>query len=243
MTKGLISSILFLSSAAATGLAIESALPRPVVVETQSTQGSEQPQEGALYQNGWVVANVGHATFMDADLRYGEFLGEPISSFDGHCQTFRLGRLCYQQSNPPDWQVELDNLGLQDLQVEGRTPHPGSAPHPALRDWITSEMEAGVDTTRVVGRILGDPVCDKDGQCRQWTDKQLFLLKQNAVTGDGVERAPLGLWLTHPQTRPTTVYIQHPVDYRLVVAAAAAALLGLLILTIRPSAMGGASAV
>ncbi len=178
------------------------ALPRPVVVQAVATTGQEHPEEGALLENGWLIKNHGDASMHDVYLRYQSFLGEPLAGFDGQRQAFRFGRLVYQPSNPQDWKVEFDNLGWLDMQVAGYTPRPGQTPHPALRDWLLTELEAGWDMPRLVGRIISEPKCDKrTRQCVQWTDKQRFHFAEGALTAAEVQRQPLGLWLTHPSTR------------------------------------------
>lgn len=211
MKKVMISLVLFGIASVLIVWALLDALPRTVVLETVDTSGHEEPQEGAVFNNGWIVANYGDIAIMNAYLLYQPFLGEPISGFDGQCQSFRLGRLCYRPGNPSDWQIEFANLGMIDMQVEGYTPKLGSTLHPAVRDWLIAQLEAGVDTTRVVGKVISEPICDaKTGLCRQWTDKQLFTFDRNALTGDQVQRAPLGLWLTHTRTRPTVVDSEKP---------------------------------
>src|SRR5690348_8019247 len=77
----------------------------PLVVDTT---GSEAPEQGAVHENGWNVANYDAATIKDTYLRYQGLLGEPVSGFDGRCQSFRFGRLCYHPDNPDDWQAEFD---------------------------------------------------------------------------------------------------------------------------------------
>src|SRR5436309_3008836 len=81
----------------------------------------------------------------------------------------------FEVGNPTDWRVELANLGSADMAIEGYTPNPGRTPHPALRDWLLSQVEVGLDTARVVGRIISDPVCDRTTKrCVQWSEKQRF---------------------------------------------------------------------
>ncbi len=202
MVKVLLGGTLMLLSITVAGSALLASAPRPIVVAPLDTSGHEAPQDDAFYENGWNVANVGESGFKDRYLDMKAWLGEPIRGFDGQCQTFRFGRLCYDPAKPDGWKVELANAALEDIQVEGFTPKPGSTPHPALRAWKLDQLEAGADLTRLVGRTISDPVCDhKLHQCRQWTDKQLFLFPENAVSGEQVQRTPLGLWLTYPATR------------------------------------------
>jgi len=168
------------------------------------TAGREEPAEGALLENGWRIEDRGEANLKEVYLRNQGFLGEPVTGFDGATQTFRLGRLGYQPNNPPDWKIEFANLGWLDMQTSGLTPNPGRTPHPALRDWLQAQLEVGLDLPRVVGRIISEPVCE-GGSCRQWTDKQRFQFPREALTADQVQRAPLGLWLSYPASRPHTV--------------------------------------
>jgi hypothetical protein len=200
MSKVFPSLVLFLVAAALGGWTWITSAPREQFVDTS---GREELTEGGLLENGWLIQNWGDARIKDVYLRYRSWLGEPVSGFDATCQAFRLGRLCYAPGNPPDWKVEFDNLGYLDMQVQGYTPNPGRTPHPALRDWIQSQREAGLDTVRLVGRIVSEPVCDKkSGVCTQWTDKQRFSFEDASMSGDHVRRDPLGLWLTHPSARP-----------------------------------------
>ena len=202
MRKLIISTLLILLGLAAGASGFMASVPRPVVVEPLDTGGHEAPVEGSLYDNGWNVMNHGESGLKDTYLRLRHWLGEPISSFDGQCQSFRFGRLCYDPGKPEDWRIELSNSGWEDMLVEGYSPKPGSTPHPAVRDWKLSQLENGADLTRLVGRTISDPICDqKSHQCRQWTDKQLFLFEENAISDDRVQRAPLGLWLVYPQAR------------------------------------------
>lgn len=200
MRKAFPSIALFLLAAALGAWTWITSVPREQLVDTS---GHEQPAEGAFLENGWLVQNRGEARIADVYLRYRAWLGEPVSGFDGSCQLFRLGRLCYAPGNPPDWKVELDNLGYLDMQIEGYTPNPGRTPHPALRAWVQSQRESGLDTVRVVGRLISDPICDRNtGLCTQWTDKQRFSFDEAARWEDQVRREPLGLWFSHPKARP-----------------------------------------
>jgi hypothetical protein len=195
------------------------------------TAGREEPLPGALFENGWNIHNHGDALFRDTFIRYRSFLGEPVSGFDAHCQTFRLGRLCFNAGNRPDWRVEFANLGALDMAVEGYTPNPGRAPHPALRDWLVAQIEVGLDTTRLVGRIISDPVCDRGTRrCVQWAEKQRFEFEASAIAADAVQRQPLGLWLTHPKARPAATPVATGLDLPRVLLACAVALIGLALL-------------
>ncbi len=202
MKRFVTTGILLALSLALLSWSVSTAWPRPVQAMTVETTGHELRQEDGAYENGWNVQDRGPSRFLTFYLRYKPLLGEPVSGSDGRCQSFRFGRICVNLGNPPDWQVELTNSGLEDLQLEGYTPKPGASPHPAVRDWLVSQMDVGTDVTRVVGRTLSDPLCDKQSHaCRQWSDKQLFLFQEEALTAAEVQRAPLGLWLAHPQAR------------------------------------------
>jgi hypothetical protein len=203
-----------------------------------TTTGTQSPAEGCLFENGWNVCDFGEADVKDVYLRYRGFLGEPISGFDARCQTFRFGRLCYTAGNASDWKVELANLGYQDMLAQGYTPQPGSSPDPALRDWLITQMEAGVDITRLVGRVISEPVCERasQGECRQWTDKGLFVFPRGASAERQIQRAPLGLHFSHPRTREAAPAI----DLRraALVLLALLGMAGLLFLTSRGGASG-----
>jgi hypothetical protein len=166
--------------------------------------GQEQPRERCAYENGINVCDYGDATLKDVYLRYAEFLGEPVGGFDSRCQTFRFNKLCFNPANPPGWQIEFSNAGLADLQANGLVPLPGAELHPAVRDWLIGQVESGLDTRRVVGRIISPAICDK-ARCRQWTDKSLFVFAADATAASQVQRAPLGLWsVPRPQPTQTT---------------------------------------
>ncbi len=204
MHKYVVATLLIVLGLAAGLSSILTSMPRPVVITPLQTAGSEPPEKDSVYGNGWNVRNVGGARLEYAYLRFRAWLGEPISAFDGQCQSFRFARLCYNPGNKEDWQIELTNGGWEDMLLEGYTPKPGSPPHPAVRHWKLAQLEGGADLTRIVGRTISDPICDVTSKlCKQWTDKQLFLFEQDAVTGDHVQRAPLGLWLVYPQSRVT----------------------------------------
>ena len=198
-------------SAAALGLggvllsvALLQSIPRPVVVQVPDTAGHEKPLDGALFINGYNISNQRDAKVLDTYFAYKGFLGEPVSSWDGHEQMFRFSGLSYDPTHPKDWRMELSNAGEEDLTLEGMLPAPGSSPHPAVRDWELTQMNAGVDLQRVVGTFLSPPICQK-GECWQASSKLRFEFEASATSGQQVRLAPVGLWLTHPQTRPTRI--------------------------------------
>ncbi len=179
--------------------------PPPEAPRIALPSGTEVPREGCLFKNGFNVCDYGDATVKEAYLQFEALLGDPLSGFDARCQTFNGGRLCYTPGNPAAWRVQWDNLGAQDAVARGLTLQPNAEPHPALRDWLIGQMELGLDTTRVVGRILTPPVCDRTTRtCKQYTDKQVFLFPEDATWGVDVQRAPLGAWSLHlpNHTRP-----------------------------------------
>lgn len=168
-------------------------------------RGTETPREGCDHLNGFNVCNFQDATLRDVHLKYAELLGEPVASFDFTGQVFRFGKLTYSPGAPEGWKVQFANLGLDDLRLNGLTSQPGSESHPAVRDWLQSQHELGLDIPRVVGRPLSPPVCNRtSGECRQWFDKTVFLFPQDAVSGTVVRRDELGLRLL-PQPAPTAV--------------------------------------
>jgi hypothetical protein len=156
--------------------------------------GSETPLDGCLFLNGRNVCDYGDAVIRDTYLREQAFLGDPISSFDSQSQTFVFGRLTYRRGNPDGWRVEWANLGLQHLTAHGYVPQVGAELHPAVHDWIAAQIELGVDTLRVIGRVVSPPVCNREtGMCQQWFDKAVFRFPSNATAGSQVQRLPLGL--------------------------------------------------
>jgi hypothetical protein len=86
---------IFLLLGLAAGLVAWTLLGSRTVPQVVDTAGQEEPQADALYVNGWNVGNYGEALVKDTYVRYHDLLGEPLSTFDGQCQSFRLGRLCY----------------------------------------------------------------------------------------------------------------------------------------------------
>ena len=170
------------------------------VPSSPSWEGHDPPQQGCLLLRGWNVCDYGDAAIKDVYLRYQDYLGDPISGFDGRSQSFQFGRLTYNPANPADFRVQLDNLGLQDLQAQGRLPQPGAALHPAVRDWIVSLQEVGVDPLRLVGRAISPAICvAKTQTCMQYFDKQVFTFPATATRAADVQRRPLGELLSHPQ--------------------------------------------
>jgi hypothetical protein len=166
------------------------------------TSGQEVAQEGAIYLNGWNVQNHYDAKIKDTYTRYQDLLGEPVSGWNGTSQSFRFGKLIYTPSRPDDWKIEFGNTGMEDLQVNGYTPQLNSTPHPALRDWLQSRNEDGMDIVRVIGPIISQPTCDKKANiCRQWSAKSSFSFPADSLDGQNVVRLPVGLWLSHPKTR------------------------------------------
>lgn len=179
------------------------------------TSGKDIPKEGALHLNGWNIENWGAARVLDFYLRYQHLLGEPVKGWDGTRMCFRGGCAIYTPGNDEQWKLELQNLGSEDMEVEGYTPRPRSSLHPAVREWIQSQREAGLDTVRIVGPVLSEPICDpRTARCKQWTAKQLFI-----ISGNEVRRAPLGLWMTYPSAREMQRSESNPVvDVRALMA-------------------------
>lgn len=174
-------------------------------IQQVTTEGMEQPDGNARFLNGYNIRDYPGAPLKEFYERFEPWLGEPISGFDARQQTFRMARLTATPSNPPDWRVELDNLGRLDLMREGFSPQPGSSPHPAVLAWLAAEADKGTDLPRIVGRMISSVVCDAKHRCSQWSEKQRFMFDEDAVAAEQVSRAPLGLWLSQPRTRPVDV--------------------------------------
>ncbi len=205
--------------------------------------GTESPREGCLLKNGFNICNYGDATMKDTYLRFEPLLGDPLSGFDARCQTFNGGRLCYSPGNPPDWRVQWANLGADAAIARGLTLQPNAEPHPALRDWLIGQMEVGLDTTRVVGRMLTPPLCDRaTGWCTQYADKQAFRFPADARSGAEVQRLPLGALSVHPSTeeRPSSS-ASAPSSLLIGVSALLALLGGAVLLSRRGSGQLGAT--
>ncbi|SRR5581483_10549978 len=193
--------ILLLAAAAAViayGVAKGSAAPSTAT--EPDTAGRDTPQLACAHANGWNVC----PPLRDVYLRHADLLGKPISGFDVQtsAQRFLFGTLIYRPANPPDWQVEFANVGSEDYQLQGYTPRPGSEPHPAVRDWLTSAREGGIDTVRVVGRLISEPLPDKKtGLLKQWAEKAVFVFPAEATTADQVQRVPVGESVLQRQAR------------------------------------------
>ena len=190
-------------------LALKTDMPllpqRTKTVAELTTTGSEESEAGALLINGWLVKDIGPARMRAFWERYQPWLGEPIGPFDGRSQMFRMGKLTYTASNPDGWQVELDNLGWQDLALRGLMATPGSEPHSAVRAWLIAQLDVGTDVPRLVGRVISPAICDHKGRCSQWADKARLDFAKEATSAEAVSRAPLGLYLSYPRTRSVDV--------------------------------------
>jgi hypothetical protein len=172
--------------------------PQPAKPQVEfTTSCGEVPVPGVPASNGCNIPDPRVQAFV---ARFEPWLGEAVSPWSGRDQTFAMARLVVTPLNPPDWAVELANLGRDDLMREGISPTPGSIPHPALQSWLVEETEKGTDTVRLVGRILSAPICVRD-LCSQFSDKQRFMFRRDATSADQVTRAPLGLWRAFPATR------------------------------------------
>lgn len=242
--KSAISAILLLLVLPVVAVAVFRASPEAAAAPLQPPMtGNEQPREGCFFSNGFNVCNYGEANLKDTYLRFKDYLGAPLSSFDSWSQLFVFGKLSYNPGNPAGWKVEIANMGLMDYQARGFTAQPGSEPHPALRDWLISQLEVNVDTGRLVGRIISPPLCDNaTGMCRQWTDKQAFVFPKDAISGSQVQRVDLGLSTVHPPppvTKTSEVGLFSFTNLPLLVFVAALLLSGLAWLVAKSSTSGG----
>jgi hypothetical protein len=186
----------------------------PAPATPQLPVGHEQPIPGATFVNGYNVANIGPCTFQDRYAEAGALLGPPVGSFTGRTQDFLFGRLVCAPHNPPENRVRFDDLGLAYLRLRGLTPRPGAEPHPAVRSHILGALETGLDPQEFFGRVISPPLCDRTGQCAQYTDKQRL---EFADAPDApVSWAPLGCLLNHAcqqagaaVTRDATAHANH----------------------------------
>lgn len=179
----------------------------PATTLVIDTSGNEPFEEGAWFENGYNVPNIGPIRFREFYERHREFLGEPVGPFTGTAQPFRYAALTFTGSNPPDWQVQLNNAGELDLLLAGYLPKPSSSPHPAVRDYLLALLERGIEVPRLIGPIISEPICTAPRvgglkSCVQWTMKARFEFAESALTGHEVQRMPIGLWQTHPKFRP-----------------------------------------
>jgi len=128
---------------------------------------------------------------------------------DGISQTFAYGQLVCQPNNPAGQQVVLANLGYSELRSTGRLPLPHSPLAPAAQDFILSSLErGGIDPETYFGEPISAPLCEKNGHCVQYLEKTRLEFDQAATSGEQVNRSPLGLWQSHPETRPEYVRAQ-----------------------------------
>lgn len=160
--------------------------------------GQEEPRPDAAFVNGFNVANIGACAFQEAYSRAALLLGPPIAGFTGRSQSFVYGRLVCVLDAPPEQRVQWANLGLDEMRLRGLLPQPGSEPAPAVRAHLLGALETGLDPAEIFGRVLSAPVCNGDGRCRQYTDKQVLLFERDATAADAASWAPLGLWHRHP---------------------------------------------
>ena len=177
--------------------------PQPTKqIQEVSFAGNElpDPDPDALHINGYVVKNDGKVRLKDFYLQYERYLGQPISTFNGRQMAFVGGRVTYSPDHADGWHLEIESLGIADLQVAGLRPTQNSAPHPVVRQLLVAEYEAGVDLLRVYGPVASEVHCSKAG-CSQWLAKQKLTWPTGDVTADRVAREPLGLYFTFPSTR------------------------------------------
>jgi hypothetical protein len=158
------------------------------------------PDPDALYINGYVIKNDGNVRLKDFYVQYERYLGPPISAFNGRQMAFVGGRVTYSPDHAEGWQLEIESLGIADLQVAGLRPTQNSAPHPVVRQFLVAEYEAGVDLVRVYGPVASEEHCSKT-RCSQWLAKQKLTWPAGDLTADRVAREPLGLYFTFPGTR------------------------------------------
>ena len=100
---------------------------------------------------------------------------------------------------------------------------------------------SGPPSARIVGRVLSPALCDQaQRQCRQYTDKQLFLFAPDTASALEVRRAPLGLTGLYPTAEAGESGPAPAIEPWPLVPASLLALLGLLLLVgqrcgVRPS--------
>jgi hypothetical protein len=210
---------------------------RAAVAEPLNTSGHEAPITGALFSNGWNVADISGVGFRAFYERWRDLFGEPTTGFDGLQQCFTFACLRVNPANPPDWRIEIVNAGQQAMLAEGWTPTPGRTPHRAVRDWVLHQLELGVDVPRLVGRFISEPVCQKK-LCRQFSEKQLFVFGEDATSFDEVRREPVGLWLSHPRSREPQVNEDRSISYPLLALGVVLLAVALGSVAIRPGRSG-----
>lgn len=192
MRKALVLVVALLVGFVATRTGVPSLSPPPA----PALSGKEQPRPGAIFVNGFNIED----PLRDTYARSRAWLGEPVTAFDGRCQRFRFGELCYEPGNDPAWVVQFANLGRQDMEIEGYRPVANASPSPALKDWLRAHYEVGLDITRTIGPVISEPHCTPT-VCVQWTMKTRFEFPPNATSASQVRRAPVGLYLTYPWIR------------------------------------------
>lgn len=190
--------------------------------------GREAAQLNCSFENGFNICPPLQETY----LKLQELLGPPISGFDiqKREQCFLFGCLVYNPGNEKDWQVQLINVGTQELRLKGIPIKNTPEIHQAVREIILNEQEHSIDTTRTIGRIISDPIIDKDGKLIQLAEKVGFKID---LTSGQAQRLPLGLSYIHAPVAPP----QKPIWESLGMApiAIALVLVGLVFLVKRAS--------
>ncbi len=184
---------------------------------TAFPSGSEQPDPGGVFVNGYNLPQTAPCDFADVYAGAHDLTGVPIGSFTGRSQDFAFVRLVCSPLDPSK-PVDYDNLGLEYLRTSGMSPEPDSAPHPLVRAYLQDAAATGLDPS-FYGRIISKPICKGD-LCQQYTDRTLLLIDQKAGT---VRWAPLGCWLNQACAKAQSA---PPPDHSLSAIAVAALLLG-----------------
>jgi hypothetical protein len=169
--------------------------------------GHDQARPGATIENGWSVSNIPPCTFLDVYTKAADVLGPPVSGFDGVNEWFEYGELVCIPGNPAGQQVVLANIGYFELRSTGQLPLSDSPLDPAVQDFVLSSLErGGIDPGIYFGEPISGPLCDKGGHCVQYLEKTRLEFPQGATSGEQVVRSPLGLWQSHPESRPSYLH-------------------------------------
>lgn len=161
--------------------------------------GGEERIGTGEYVNGYNVLDLGPCPFARVYREEALLLGPPVAGAAGTAQTFAVGRLeCRPTAGQAEAPVTWANLGLAALLAEGRRPIAHPELPAAVRAYLTSFIEAGLDLERYFGTPLSGAVCAGD-RCRTFLDKQVLTYAaadRDNFAPEAVTTEPLGCQAT-----------------------------------------------
>jgi hypothetical protein len=165
---------LVLGSLSITGWGRAEVKPPPTFNQMQTPRGHEQPDGGTVSNvRGWNLYDAPGCPIASLYGKVQTYLGPPVGSFSGKSQDFLFGRIICVQSNGPENQAMLDDVGRQLLLLRGVTPQPGSEPDPVVHRWLLNALQTGYDTAQIAGRVISPVMCTTTlpKSCSQALDK------------------------------------------------------------------------